>query len=138
MLNESQIREFHERGYLNAGKVLTDAEVEALRERLDRVMDENGEAKPELLRNLSGNNIYVNTEDNDHMPTGVKMFASSVVVQIVNIWEADSLFNAHMYNSQITAMVAQLCDTDVLRVWHDQIQREQLRSVWSLLVPVAV
>ena len=124
MLNESQIQEFHERGYLNAGKVLTDAEVEALRDRLDCVMDENGEAKPELLRNLSGSNIYVKTddEDDDHMPTGVKMFASSVVVQIVNIWEADSLFNAHMYNSQITAMVAQLCDTDVLRVWHDQIQ----------------
>ena len=125
MLTESQIQEFHEKGYLRAGKVLTDDEVEALRERLDRVMDENGEAQPELLRNLAGADLYAtgdDEEDDDHMPTGVKMFASRVVVQIVNIWEADSLFNAHIYNPKITAMVAQLCNTDTLRVWHDQIQ----------------
>ena len=97
MLTESQIQEFHEKGYLRAGKVLTDAEVEALRERLDLVMDENGEAQPELLRNLAGADLYAtgdDEEEDDHMPTGVKMFASSVVVQIVNIWEADGLFNA--------------------------------------------
>jgi ectoine hydroxylase-related dioxygenase (phytanoyl-CoA dioxygenase family) len=123
MLTQSQIQEFHKRGYLKAGKVLTDAEVEALRERLDLALEERAESKPELLRNLAGGDLYARrSEEDDHMPTGLKIFASNVVIQIVNIWEADRLFNAHMYNPKITAMVAQLCNTDTLRVWHDQIQ----------------
>ena len=134
MLTESQIQEFHEKGYLRAGKVLTDGEVEALRERLDLVLDEKAESKPELLRNLAGKDLYANAggeaSEDDHMPTGMKVFASKVVIQIVNIWEADSLFNAHIYNPKITQMVTQLCNpalersegTDTLRVWHDQIQ----------------
>ncbi|MBI3911946.1 MAG: phytanoyl-CoA dioxygenase family protein [Armatimonadetes bacterium] len=103
MLTEAQVREFHENGFLKAGRVYDDDRVEALCQRLDAVMEGRTEAKPECVRNLLGQ-------------------SEQVVVQIINIWEADDLFRAHPYHPQICAMAAQLMSADVVRVWHDQIQ----------------
>ena len=107
MLTEAQIRSFHENGYLNDSiRVLTDEQLHALRERLDAVIEGKSAAPPEALRNLTGG--------------GLK--SDRVVVQIVNIWQADDLFRAHLCNPIITGMIAQLMDTDTVRVWHDQVQ----------------
>jgi ectoine hydroxylase-related dioxygenase (phytanoyl-CoA dioxygenase family) len=107
MLTEAQVQSFRENGYLNDRiRVLTDDQTKALRDRLYDVMAGRSQAKPEALRNLAGGGL-----DSD-----------KVVVQIVNIWEADDLFRAHLCHPVITEIVAQLMDTDTLRVWHDQIQ----------------
>jgi phytanoyl-CoA hydroxylase len=107
MLTAKQVDFFHENGYLNDNiRFLTDEQVEALRERLAAVMEGRSAAQPEALRNLRGGDLN----------------SDQVVVQIVNIWEADDLFRAHLCHPEITAAVAQLLHTDVVRVWHDQIQ----------------
>jgi ectoine hydroxylase-related dioxygenase (phytanoyl-CoA dioxygenase family) len=107
MLTAEQIAFFHENGYLNDGlRFYDDAQVAALRERLHAVMEGRAQAEPEALRNLRGGEL-----DSDQ-----------VVVQIVNIWEADDLFRAHLAHPEITAMIAQLTQAETIRVWHDQIQ----------------
>ena len=76
MLNQEQIDEFEENGFLNGGKILSDAEVEELGGELDRLMEigpdgfSEGVARPVLFRNMSG-------DDRE-------------VWQIVNIWEASA------------------------------------------------
>jgi phytanoyl-CoA hydroxylase len=103
MLSEAQVAQFREIGFLKGGRVYRDAEADALRAHLGEVMEGRSEAQPEANRNMKGR------ED-------------QVVVQIVNIWEADDLFREHLYHPEICAMVGQLIGTDTLRVWHDQIQ----------------
>lgn len=107
MLTPEQIAFFHENGYLNDGfRIYNDEQVAALRERLDAVMEGRAQAEPEALRNLRGGGID----------------SEQVVVQIVNIWEADDLFRDHLANADVTRMAARLMNTDTIRVWHDQIQ----------------
>jgi phytanoyl-CoA hydroxylase len=103
MLNEAQIAEFRERGFLDAGRVMTDEQADALRERMFAVIEGRAAAQPEAVRNMLGR------QDN-------------VVIQIVNIWEADDLFYEHLFNTTMCEMVADAIGTDTLRVWHDQVQ----------------
>ena len=107
MLTPDQIRSFHENGFLNDQiRVLTDYQLSALRERLDAVLEGKSEAPPEALRNLTGGSLK----------------SDRVVVQIVNIWQADDLFRAHLCNPTVLECMAQLMDADTIRVWHDQVQ----------------
>lgn len=46
----------------------------------------------------------------------------NVVIQVVNAWEFEPAFRKHLFHPAITTAVAQLMRTDVVRVWHDQIQ----------------
>jgi len=108
MLAEAQVREFRERGLLLGPQVYSEGEADALRERLFDVIEGRTAAKPEALRNMLGG-------------------SEQVVIQVVNIWEADDLFQAHTRHPEICAMVAQLIGHPVLRVWHDQIQYKPAR-----------
>ena len=103
MLTEAQITEFHERGYLQVGRVMTDEHADAMRERLFDVMEDRSERKAEANRNMLGD-------------------PNRVVIQIVNIWEADDLFREHLFNPVMCGIVAQVTACDTLRVWHDQVQ----------------
>jgi len=103
MLTEPQIQSFRENGFLNYGRVLTDDQVSALRESLDRVLSGQSEALPERTANIGGGE-------------------NSVVTQVVNIWEAEPAFRDHLYNAQIVPLVSQLMGADTVRVWHDQVQ----------------
>jgi phytanoyl-CoA hydroxylase len=103
MLTEEQIQSFRERGFLKYGRIMDDAEADALRERMFAVIEGKAAGQAEAVRNLTGK------QDN-------------VVVQIVNIWEADDLFHRHLYNPRICRLVTELIGTDTLRVWHDQVQ----------------
>ena len=103
MLTEEQIAEFHEKGYLQVGRVISDEQADALRERMFAVMEGRSASQPEALRNMNGQR-------------------ENVVVQIVNIWEADGLFRAHLYEPDMTQMVAEVIGADTLRLWHDQVQ----------------
>jgi ectoine hydroxylase-related dioxygenase (phytanoyl-CoA dioxygenase family) len=103
MLSDAQVVEFREQGLLLGPRVYDDVDADALRARLEDVMEGRSAAKPECLRNMLGD-------------------SEQVVIQIVNIWEADDLFRAHAYNPDICEMVAQLIGHPVLRIWHDQVQ----------------
>ena len=102
MLTPEQVRSFHELGFLNYGPVLTDAQIAELRAALDRVLAGRSTGQAEQIANLSG--------------------GDRVVTQVVNIWEAEPTFRAHLSSPAIVPLVAQLMDTDTVRVWHDQIQ----------------
>ena len=104
MLTESEIASFRVNGFLTLNcPVLTPEQTAALRDALDRTMQGHSAAKPESITNLTGDE-------------------TNVVVQIVNIWEAEPAFRAHLSHPEIVPMVAQLMNTDTVRVWHDQIQ----------------
>ncbi len=103
MLTDGQVEQFRRTGFIQAGRVYSEAEADALRERLWAVMEGRSAAAPEANRNLRGAD-------------------TRVVVQIVNIWEADDLFREHLYQPEICAMAAQLMGADTVRVWHDQVQ----------------
>ena len=106
-LTPDQVAAYHEQGFVATTEpLLSEAEVERLRAALDEVIRGVSPGKPELLRNLAGGDL-----DSD-----------AVVIQVVNIWQAHPAFAAHIRRPELVAMVAQLCPTDTLRVWHDQIQ----------------
>ncbi|KKI89839.1 phytanoyl-CoA dioxygenase [Bacillus sp. SA1-12] len=112
MLTNEQLKEFEEFGYIKGDVVLSDAEVDKLREELQLVMDGKSVKKPVLNRNLlDGEKDY-----------GMSISKKETVVQIVNIWMASDEFFQHACNQKICEEVAQLTKTDTLRIWHDQIQ----------------
>lgn len=112
MLTKEQIEQFVRDGFLKGDMILSDSEVERLREELDLVMEGKSERSPVLNRNLlNGSTEY-----------GMSISETETVVQILNIWMASDAYFEHAANRKICEEVAQLCKTDTLRIWHDQIQ----------------
>lgn len=103
MLSDAQVQEFREQGMLLGPQLYSEEATERLRLRLMDVLEGRSASKPESLRNLIPDQ-------------------KQVVVQVVNIWEADDLFREHLYQPELCGMVSQLIGDPVLRVWHDQIQ----------------
>ena len=106
MLTPDQINEFKAQGYLRGPKVLTDAQVDELRDEMQRVIDQRDRKdlpQPVLCHNFTQN------ED-------------APVWQIVNIWEASPAFAQLTRNPVIGEEMAQLTGAKALRIWHDQIQ----------------
>jgi Protein involved in biosynthesis of mitomycin antibiotics/polyketide fumonisin len=117
MLNDSQLAEFERNGFLKGGVVLNDDEVEALREELELVMSGKSVKKPVLAHNM-----LADGEEGATPYDGMKMIVNEKVIQIVNIWMASDAFFQHAANKTIVEEIAQLCNTDTVRIWHDQIQ----------------
>ncbi|MFH5182684.1 phytanoyl-CoA dioxygenase family protein [Paenibacillus sp. TAB 01] len=112
MLTLDQLEAFYKDGFIKGSVVLREQEVDRLREELDRVMNGETVKKPVLNRNLlDGSPEY-----------GMSISSKETVVQIVNIWMASDLFLQHAANRTLCEEAAQLCRTDTLRIWHDQIQ----------------
>jgi ectoine hydroxylase-related dioxygenase (phytanoyl-CoA dioxygenase family) len=109
MFNDAQVEEFRERGFILGPQIYSPEEADALRERMLKVLEGHSRNRPELNRNLLGE------------------ASPRVVYQIVNIWEADDLFQKHIYNESVCALVAQLMGHPVVRVWHDQVQYKPAR-----------
>jgi ectoine hydroxylase-related dioxygenase (phytanoyl-CoA dioxygenase family) len=106
MLAPEQVECFRRDGFLLGSKVLSEQEIDELQlETLRVIADRDDPTKPQpvLCRNLS----------ND---------PSSVVWQIVNIWEASDAFRRLMSNRTIVEEIGQLMQPQELRLWHDQIQ----------------
>ena len=107
MLTPAQVAAYERDGHVALDRpVFSDEEVERLRQALDQVIAGQAPGQPVLLRNLAGGDLN----------------AAAVVIQIVDIWQAHPAFAQHIRRPELVAMVAQLCPTDTLRVWHDQIQ----------------
>jgi ectoine hydroxylase-related dioxygenase (phytanoyl-CoA dioxygenase family) len=131
VLTPQQIRQFHEVGYLRGPKVLSDDEVETLREEVLRVIhdrDNPAVPQPVLCHNLLGPN------------------SDKVVWQIVNIWQASRAFARCVTGETVSSLVAQLTGAAELGVWHDQIQYKpagaggvnmwhQDSPYWGILTP---
>ena len=106
MLNQDQVEAFRAKGFLLGERVLSDGQVDVLREGLDRVITDKGNSqKPQPVHVV---NMSRNPETS--------------VWQVVNIWEANEAFRGLIYTPQIVEEVAQLTAARQLRVWHDQIQ----------------
>ena len=110
LLTKKQITEFNQQGFIKGDVVLNDEEVELLRDELDLVMDGKSVKKPILNRNLLDGGM------------GMEMTKKETVVQIVNLWMASDAYFNHACNQTICEDIAQLCETDTLRIWHDQVQ----------------
>jgi ectoine hydroxylase-related dioxygenase (phytanoyl-CoA dioxygenase family) len=102
MLTQEQVAQFRNNGFLYYGRVLTDSQLQELRESLDSVLTGKSEATAERISNMG---------------TGGR-----VVTQVVNIWQAEEPFRKHLYHPEIVATVSQLTGSPTVRVWHDQIQ----------------
>ncbi len=103
LLTEQQVQSFRNNGFLNYGRVLSDAQLTELRDALARVLSGQSAALPDRISNIGGGD-------------------SSVVTQVVNVWEAEPAFRRHLFHPRIVPLVAQLMGTDTVRVWHDQMQ----------------
>lgn len=107
MLTAGQVQQFKAQGFLLGSKVLSDDQLEVLRQEMQRVIDEHdrpaqGGRAPVLCRNLAR--------------------PEAPVWQIVNIWMASDAFRELIYHPTVTEEIAQLTAAKELRIWHDQIQ----------------
>ncbi|WP_127584175.1 phytanoyl-CoA dioxygenase family protein [Paenibacillus koleovorans] len=118
MLTGLQVKEFETNGFLKGDVVLSEEEVERLREELDLVLEGKSVKKPVLNRNLK----ELDGDESPALYDNMKMSVSEKVIQVVNIWMASDLFYQHASHPRICEEIAQLCKTDALRIWHDQVQ----------------
>lgn len=105
MLSREKIQAFHRDGFVLGEQVLNDAEVDELREEMQRVIRDSGDAskpQPVLCRNLAG--------------------GGAEIWQIVNIWEASDAFRRLIHHPKLVSQLDGLIEAEELRVFHDQVQ----------------
>ena len=114
MLTSKQVADFDRDGCLIGGQVISAADIEELRNELDRVISKGktgfatDEAQPVMISNLSRDQ-------------------AQAVWQIVNIWEASPAFARLLYNRYIAKAISQLTGKPDIFIWHDQIQYKPAR-----------
>ncbi len=112
-LRPEQVSAFQRDGFLNAGRLLDDAELDGLTIDLDRIIATGpdgfaaGAPRPVLFRS-----------SDQERP----------VWQIINIWEASPLFERLIYHPAIVGAISQLTGFTDLQVWHDQVQYKPARA----------
>jgi hypothetical protein len=118
MLTQKQIDQFDHDGFLNGGRVLSDAELTELTGELDAVIAKGptgfaaNEPRPVLFRDLT------NLSPDNPYGTG----GSTPVWQIVNIWECAPAFERLLYHPTVVKAITQLTKMNELMIWHDQLQ----------------
>lgn len=119
MLSGNQINQFERNGFLNAGVVLENEEIDDLCNALEAVLAKgpegfgHGQAKPVLFHNMISG---------EHSQT------ERAVYQIVNIWEAAPAFERLLYHPFIVQAIHQLTSFGSIQIWHDQIQYKPPQS----------
>jgi len=130
MLTEQMIQTFKEQGYVKGPKVLSDEQVDVLRDEVLRVIadrDRKDIPQPVLCHNMGGK-------------------PETPIWQIVNIWMASEPFRNLVLSDTVASLVANLIDAKELRIWHDQIQYKpaagggvnmwhQDSPYWGILTP---
>jgi ectoine hydroxylase-related dioxygenase (phytanoyl-CoA dioxygenase family) len=105
MLTTEQVEDFRSNGFVNGGKVISEAQADALAQEVLRVLadkDKPGTPQPVSISNLNK--------------------AEAPVWQVVNIWEASELFRQLVFHPPVVEAVKQVLEGKQLRLWHDQIQ----------------
>ena len=131
MLTPSQISRYQSQGFVKGNRLLSEEQIEELREEMERVIRDKdaGGRQPVQIANLSRD-------------------PNSSIWQIVNIWEASDAFHQLIFNETLAEEVAQLVVAKELRIWHDQIQYKpagtggvnnwhQDNPYWPILQPVS-
>jgi phytanoyl-CoA hydroxylase len=103
LLQPGEVAFFRRNGFLKARPMLSDSELQPLREAFDNLKEGRSAKAPEISRNLTGDD-------------------ENVVLQVVNAWESEEAFRRHLFQPAMVRAVAELMGTDTVRVWHDQIQ----------------
>jgi hypothetical protein len=116
-LTDDQISRFERDGFLNAGPVLSDQEVENLSAELDRIL----EIGPDGFGPDDSRPVHFIELNNPEM-SAAEASTINPVWQIVNIWEASETFQQLVYHPTIVKAINQLTGFKDLQVWHDQIQ----------------
>lgn len=112
-LSPEQVSAFRRDGFLNAGKLLSDAELDALGSDLDRII-------------ATGPDGFA---AGGPRPVAYRTFEEERPVwQILNVWEASPLFERLIYHPAIVAGISQLTGFADLQVWHDQVQYKPARA----------
>ena len=116
-LTDAQAAQFERDGFLNAGTILSESDIDELSTELDRILDIGPDGfapddpKPVLYRDLN------NAAGDSYGTAG-----ANAVWQIVNIWEASARFKELIHHPAIVQAISQLTRFPDLQVWHDQIQ----------------
>ncbi len=116
-MTDEQVAKFQRDGFLNAGALLSRADVEELSAALDEVIARgpdgfrDGQPGPVLFRDLNASG-YISAGRTPAAP----------VWQIVNIWEASPPFRRLIHNPAIVGAISTLTGFPDLQVWHDQVQ----------------
>jgi len=109
MLTGVQVKQFERNGFLNAGPLLRQEELEELCEQLSELLAKGpdgfrvGQRRPVSFCNMASE-------------TGKE------VVQVVNVWEVCPAFERLMHHPFIVRAIAKLTGFSELQVWHDQVQ----------------
>lgn len=109
LITSDEVVFFRRNGYLQARPLLRSGAVEKLRSALQSILEGRSAKQPELSHNMTGDD-------------------ENVVIQVVNAWEVEPAFEAHLYNPELTGAVATLMGADTVRVWHDQVQYKPPRN----------
>jgi phytanoyl-CoA hydroxylase len=107
-LSKAQIAAFRAHGFLNAGPLLDNTELEELRSEIDRLIRASF-----MRRSPSG-----------EVPYAVDLATTSehTIYQMVNLWEVSAPFRRLIAHPRIVAAAAALAGTADLQLWFDQAQ----------------
>lgn len=104
-LSPEQVQFYRDNGYLKGGKVLTDEQIEALREALDRIF---------TGKNPRLNELYEIDQDWKDDP-------NKNLYHILGAWLIEEAFHDILWHPAVTVKVSQLLDSPKVRFWHDQV-----------------
>jgi ectoine hydroxylase-related dioxygenase (phytanoyl-CoA dioxygenase family) len=130
-LSTEQIEFFHENGYLAGIRILTDEQIEVLREELKALMNPDAETLKLFYE------FHLNESDNP----------DQILFHALGAWRASEAFHDLLWNPRFTIPAAQLLGGAV-RFWHDQLFVKPARqggvvawhqdySYWTRTVPPA-
>ncbi|MCB8933818.1 MAG: phytanoyl-CoA dioxygenase family protein [Fimbriimonadaceae bacterium] len=130
-LSEEQVAFFHENGYLTGVRVLTDAQVEALREQL----------APLMVSGHEGEELWHEYHSNESTNPDTVLFHA------LGAWRIQPGFHDALWNPRFAVPAAQLLGGRV-RFWHDQLFCKPVRhggvvawhqdySYWTRTKPMA-
>jgi hypothetical protein len=103
-LGEEQVRFFHEKGYLKGIRILTNEQVERLRNELQELFDPNH----------PGNDLFHEFHTNESPDP------SRVLFHALGAWRIKPAFHDLLWHPGFTVPASQLLDGPV-RFWHDQL-----------------
>ena len=103
-LSDEQVEFFHQNGYLEGVPMLTDDQVEALRDQLIELMD------PEA----PGHDLFYEYNSNESVDPSTALFHA------LGAWRIKPGFHDILWNPRFTVPASQLLDGAV-RFWHDQL-----------------
>ena len=115
MLTTAQVERFERDGFLNAGTILAESEVDELCGELNALIEKGSDGFAEGEKQPVHFHRMISGEHGE-------------VVQIVNTWQACAAFERLIHHPFIVRAIATLTGFDDLQVWHDQVQYKPARA----------